>query len=64
MYAIVTRSYSGVWCGPGFARLRAGAVLERLPLWPDRASAERAACAMRKAMGVDVIPAPVRVGRK
>ena len=58
-YCLTDRTGRYVWCGPGLKR--PPPQLDRLPLWPDKPSALRAARALRAALNLELVPQPVRL---
>jgi hypothetical protein len=51
------------WAAPGMRKL-GSSLGHPPPLWPNRALAQRAATAIRKAIGVHCVPCPVRCPRR
>jgi hypothetical protein len=60
-YLLTDRTARFVWAGPGFRRLADAIDLSRLPTWPTRAAADRAADALRAAINLEATPAVVRL---
>jgi hypothetical protein len=60
-YILTSLDGRRVWCGPGLQLLSESPGLGRLPVWPDRASAGRAAAALRKAINLHTKVAALRL---
>ncbi len=59
-YCLTDPACRHVWCGPGMRKLHNGLSLSRLPFWGTKAEAQRAADALRKAIGLRAVPSPLK----